>query len=371
MHKKRLCLLISTMGPGGMQRVMSVLANQFVADEETEVHLILYGISKEIFYPLKPEVIIHVPSFRFSNKKRFYNTIKTLFFVRRRIKALKPDSILSYGEYWNSFILISLLGFSFPVFISDRCQPDKSLGTFHNWLRKILYPRAKGIVAQTETAKSIYREMLKHPNIRVIGNPIQNPGFINEIEKENIVLTIGRLIPSKHHDLLIDIFLESYQPGWKLVIVGGDVAYENRMKVLTDKIRFLNAEDKVILAGNTKNVADYYQKSKIFAFASSSEGFPNVIGEAMAAGIPVVAFDCVAGPSDLIVNGVTGFLIPLYDKAEYVEKLTLLMCNEQLQIKMGDASMTVIRKFTAENISQKYYNFVMSESAIQHFRIKT
>lgn len=343
-----------------MQRVMSVLANQFVANEQSEVHLILYGISKEIFYPLNPEVIIHVPSFAFSNRKRLYHTIKTLFFVRSQVKALKPDSILSYGEYWNSFILISLFGLSFPVFVSDRCQPDKSLGPFHNWLRKILYPYAKGIVAQTETAKNIYREIVKHPNIRVIGNPIQNPGFNNNIEKDNIVLTVGRLIPSKHHDLLIDIFLESYQPGWKMVIVGGDVAYENRMEVLTRKIRSLNAEDKVILTGNIDNVADFYRRSKIFAFTSSSEGFPNVIGEAMVTGLPVVAFDCVAGPSDMIENGVTGYLIPLYDKGAFVEKLTMLMCNEQLQKKMGDASRSSILMFTAESISQKYYNFITS-----------
>jgi glycosyltransferase involved in cell wall biosynthesis len=360
MRKNRLCLLISTMGPGGMQRVMSVLTNQFISDGQSEVHLILYGISKEIFYPLNPEVIIHVPSFRFSNKKRLYHTIKTLFFVRRQIKALKPDSILSYGEYWNSFILISLHGLSFPIYISDRCQPDKSLGTLHNWLRKILYPRAMGIVAQTETAKDIYKEMVKHPNIRVIGNPILKPEFNNEIEKENIVLTVGRLIPSKHHDVLIDIFLESYQPGWKLVIVGGDVAYENRMEFLTGKIRSLNAEDKVIMTGNTNNVADYYRKSKIFAFTSSSEGFPNVIGEAMAAGLPVVAFDCVAGPSDMIDDGTNGFLIPLFDSKMFAEKLSLLMNNQQLSKQMGASAILSIRKFNPEAIGKKYYEFLFN-----------
>ncbi len=359
MNPKKLCLLISTLGPGGMQKAMSVLAHYFAGKEDVEVHLILYGISKDVFFKLPPNIRIHLPDFDFNNKRRLLSTIKTLSYLRKKVKQIGPDSVLSYGEYWNSFVLLSLFGLGFPVFISDRCQPDKSLGFLHDKLRKILYPGATGIITQTRVAQQIYMKMISHSNIGVIGNPIRISGLNEEVQaKENIVLSVGRLIPSKHHDLLIDIFLKVDLPGWKLVIVGGDIAYSDEMSVLKEKIRSGNVEDKVILTGNIDNVADYYKKSKIFAFTSSSEGFPNVIGEAMAAGLPVIAFDCVAGPSDLIEDGKNGFLIPLFDNDKFTEKLSELMQNEPMQTEMGEKSRQLIEKFSPDRIGIQYNEFL-------------
>lgn len=364
MKKKKLCLLISTMGPGGMQKAMSVLAGYFAGRQDVETHLVLYGISHEVFFKLPENIKLHTPEFVFDNKQRFLSTIKTLLFLRRKIRELNPATVLSYGEYWNSFVLISLFGLKVPVYVSDRCQPDKSLGTLHNFLRKVLYPKAAGIITQTSQAKDIYSGLVSNPNITVIGNPIQPLTFVKDFrEREKIVLTVGRLIASKHHDMLIDIFLSIHQPEWKLVIVGGDISYANRQKELQQKIDALNAGDRVILAGNVSNVRDYYLNSRIFAFTSSSEGFPNVIGEAMAAGLPIVAFDCIAGPSDMIEDGKNGFLIPLFDKQVFAEKLSVIMSDESLQLSMGKASEELIRKFVPDQIGLKYHTVLFSKDS--------
>jgi GalNAc-alpha-(1->4)-GalNAc-alpha-(1->3)-diNAcBac-PP-undecaprenol alpha-1,4-N-acetyl-D-galactosaminyltransferase len=346
---------------GGMERVMSELAGYFASNSDCEIHLVLYGISREIFYDIPDSVIVHKPAFEFNDNWRFVYTLKTLLFLRKKMKAIHPDSILSFGEYWNSLVLIALLCLKYPVYVSDRCQPDKSLGKIHDRLRKWLYPRATGIIAQTGKAKDIYNAQFLNNNIAVIGNPIREIPAKGNIEKENIVLSVGRLIRSKHHDKLIELFLKISNPDWKLIIVGYDHLKQKNSEKLKRIISDNSAEDRVILAGKQSDVESYYLKSKIFAFTSSSEGFPNVIGEAMSAGMPVIAFDCIAGPSDMIVDNENGYLIPLFDYDQFQTKLEKLMNNEELQIQMGDNAIESIKKFTITKVGDEVSRFILSD----------
>ncbi len=359
-NKSKICLIIPSLHAGGMERVMSELISQFSKKENIELHLVLYGIKREQFYKLPQNIIIHKPGFEFNNKFRFISTVKTIWAVRKIITKISPTTILSFGELWNSFVLIALLGKSYPVYLSDRCQPDKNLGKLHNFLRKKLYPKATGIIAQTEIAKSIYLNQFKHNNIKVIGNPIRIIDKKHNITKENIVLTIGRLITTKHHDELIKLFVKINNPNWKLVIVGDDAIKQNNMSKLRALSKQLNAENQIVLAGKQSDVDSYYLKSKIFAFTSSSEGFPNVIGEAQSAGLPVVAFDCIAGPADLIENNQNGYLIPLFDYVQFEEKLRHLMDNSTICESMGNYAQISVKQFEANSISEKFYNFILN-----------
>ncbi|HMO61158.1 MAG TPA: glycosyltransferase [Ferruginibacter sp.] len=357
---KKICLVIHSLQAGGMERVMSEIANYFSKKNHVKVHLVLYGKERDIFYNISPAISIHKPSFSFNERWRAVATVKTILFVRKEIKKIKPDTVLSMGEYWNSLVLLATMGLGIPVFVSDRSQPDKSLGRIHNLLRKKLYPFAKGVIAQTDKAKEIFTKQYRHENITVIGNPIKLFAESPSYERENIVLTVGRLINSKHHDMLIKMFAAINKPGWKLMIIGYDHLKQKNQQRLQQLIDKLNVNQSVELLGKKNNVEEYYFKSKIFAFTSSSEGFPNVIGEAMSAGLPVISFDCVAGPSEMIVNDETGCLIPLFDYKQFEEKLSLLMSDDLLREKMGARGRTAIQRFNAENIGEQFYNFILS-----------
>ena len=299
---------------------MSEILDEFSKDETLELHLILYGITREIFYKIPENVKIHLPDFEFNNNYRTFYTLKTLYFLRKTIRKINPKTILSFGELWNNLVLLASYGLKNPIFISDRCQPDKSLGKIHDFLRKILYPNAKGIIAQTQKAKDIYQKIYKNKNIQVIGNPIRTITPNHSIAKENVVLSVGRLINSKHHDELIKLFVKIKRSNWKLIIVGDDALNQSNKFKLQTLIEMLKVEESVILAGKQTDVESYYLKSKIFVLTSSSEGFPNVIGEAQSAGLPVVAFDCLAGPSDLIEDDMNGYLIPVFDYKNFQKK---------------------------------------------------
>lgn len=329
----KLLLVIPSLTSGGMERVMSELANNFSLYDNVEVHLLLYGRKKTIFYVLNNRVVVHYHNIQTQN--RVVYLLKLIIYIRKLIKRLKPNALLSFGEMYNSFILLTCIGIPLPIYISDRSQPGKSFGFLFDLLKLISYRRAAGVIAQTTISAMLLRKIINNVNCVVIGNPIKIPIENNYIcQRENIILSVGRLIPSKNFDQLIEICSQIDLQDWKLVIVGGNDESDT-YNDLQKKIKYYSMEEKIQLVGVQKDVSRFYYQSKIFAFTSSSEGFPNALGEAMACKLPVVAYDCVAGPADLI-NGNNGFLVPLNDKEKFKNALSYLMNNDSEREKMGD-----------------------------------
>ena len=314
----------------------------------------MYGLNRGIFYELPKSVSIHIPNFKFNKKYRFLYTLRTIYFLRKKIIDIHPDTMLSFGEYWNNLVIIATFGLKFPLFIADRSQPLRNLGKLQNFLRKILYPRATGLILQTQKAKKIYQDHFKKLSIYVIPNPIRDIIIKDDTIKENIVLMVGRLIKTKHQDRLIKMFSNINNSNWKLILVGDDSKKQKNKVLLLKLVKDLNLEGRVLLVGKRNDVDKFYSKSKIFAFTSSSEGFPNVLGEAMSAGLPVIAYDCIAGPSEIIEDGNNGYLIPMYDDLLFERKLTELMEDDNLRISMKKSGRESIKKFNKELISKKF-----------------
>lgn len=357
---KKISCIIHALGIGGMERVMSILLNDFAQRENVEVSLVLIGRNRNINYDLNKNIQIYKPQFEFENSKRHWLTIKTMFFIRDTIKKINPDSVLSFGEMWNNLTLLSLKGTNFPIYVSDRSQPNKNLGKLHNFLRNYLYPKAKGFIAQTTHAAEIAKRNNWNNHVTIIGNPIRNLDLPN-IEKQNIVLTVGRLISTKNVDRLIDVFSKINDDDWQLQIIGGNAKHLDLLSQYKTQVSKLDKSEQIHLLGQQKNVEHYLAKSKIFAFMSTSEGFPNALGEAMAAGCACIAYDCLAGPSDMIDDEVNGFLIPVGDHELFQEKLKLLMQDQDLREKFGKNAREKMKLFEADIIADKFYN-VLTEN---------
>jgi len=354
----KITCIIHSLSFGGMERVMANLINSFANREHVEVSLLLIGRFRNVEFQISDKINVYIPYFEYKPSSRLSSTLKTTHFIRKTIKEINPNTILSFGEFWNNLVLLSLKGLNYPVYISDRSQPNKNLGKIQNLLRDKLYPKAAGYIAQTEKARAIAHKNKWSKNTTTIGNPINQNINLTESEKENIILTVGRLIATKHIDELIEMFKEINDENWKLVIVGGNAKNLNLLEKYIQLVKELGLEDRVQLVGAKSNVADYYKRAKIFAFTSSSEGFPNVIGEAMSYGLPVIAYDCTAGPSDLINNEETGFLIEERDQKTYIEKLKKLMQDEELRNKQSSKALEKIKDFDAEKIAEQFFTFI-------------
>jgi len=355
---KKIACLIPYLQIGGSERVMSLLANEFANYADVEVHVIVYGREAPFQHALSEKVIVHRPEFKFDNRFRVLSTIRRLGFLRRSIKNGRYDALLSFGERWNNLVMLACLGLNVRVFLSDRASPELQLGWLQARLRSILYPRATGLLAQTNRARDMaMRRGLNH-RICVIPNPVVMQKLGPEHGRQNTILSVGRMIATRNYDHLIRIFASLNTDDWKLVIVGDDSQGQFHRSHLRSLVDSLGVSESVVFAGERSDVQSFYDRAKIFAFTSSTEGFPNAVAEALASGLPVVSYDCVAGPSDLIVNGENGYLVELFDERAFHNRLRELMVDEERRIQMSTKARDSVGRLSVEILASRILEFM-------------
>ncbi|NMC40778.1 MAG: glycosyltransferase family 4 protein, partial [Bacteroidales bacterium] len=90
-QKKKICLVIPSLHAGGMERVMSELANFMAAKDNVQLYLVLYGKNPSVFYNLPLNLQVHKPDYTFRESLRLWFTLRALFFLRQEIKHIQPD----------------------------------------------------------------------------------------------------------------------------------------------------------------------------------------------------------------------------------------------------------------------------------------
>ncbi|MDI9257702.1 glycosyltransferase [Flavobacterium sedimenticola] len=347
-----IALIIPSFTAGGAERVMATLANHFQNSNGVQVHLIILT-GGDLYYALDKDITVHQPTFDYKRFGRFTFTLKILFFLRQTLRLIKPQAALSFGGKYNAFVLLASIGLGINVFISERSRPGISYGRFLDAINPLVYKLASGIIAQTEKAQQYLFQKTKHPAITVIGNPIKTFD-LPSLPKKNVILNVGRFIPTKNQLLLVQYFNEVAFGDWELWFLGDGpmlnlVKEQAAQSPKASVIRFFE---------NQKDIEKFYQEAAVFAFTSVSEGFPNALGEAMGAGCACISFDCTAGPSDLIDHGENGFLIPLADDNLYRQKLLLLMQHQEVRQQFGVSAQAKIKQFASPAIATQYFNFM-------------
>lgn len=360
--QRKIVIGVHSLATGGMERVVSVLLDEFTKAGNFDLHLVLYGRKREIFYRLPEEVQVHSPDFAFDNYPRWLATLKTIKFIRRTLLSLHPDGIINFGEPWNNLVLAACLFTGLPLFVSDRGRPDKSLGVYQDVFRKLLYPRAKGVIVQTEFAKRYYRERMPTVSYTVIPNPIVLPEIAPAPRREPLILSVGRLIATKHHDRLIRIFHQRGDRNWRLAILGDDPLGGKVRENLEKLIIELGEQGNVDLPGTITDLSPWYRRASVFAFTSSSEGFPNALAEALSYGLPCISYNCSAGPEDLIESGKNGFLVDVFDDNQFSLVLNRLIADSRWREQIGHAAAESMHRFESRAIAQRFLELLLPSS---------
>ena len=170
---------------------------------------------------------------------------------------------------------------------------------------------------------------------------------LNMTKKENLNATNcnKEIFRYTQNDKSLDLRNDDNLTQWQLIIVGDGVL----KKELESKIKALNLQESVILKPFTKQIEKEYLSASIYAMSSHFEGFGMVLAEASSYGLPCIAFDVKTGPSDIIENEKSGFLVADNDLQGYADKLMLLMRDENLRFNFG----TKAKKLVSEKFSQK------------------
>ncbi len=340
--KKKIVFIIGSMGRGGAERVISILANEY-ADNGWDVQIITL-LDNSNDYILRESIkVINIIN---DKKSRIQNIPFWLIQLRRTFKQFNPDVIVSFVARINILTLISSLRFNKKIIISERNDP-KSDG--RSWLVKmatyLLYPLADSIVFQTNWAKSCFPKYVQKKG-KIIPNPVYIEVKATEI-KDNKIVAVGRLLEQKNHKLLINAFskvVEKY-PDYKLYIYG-----EGKLRrELINQVEKLSISDNVFMPGNVLNIHERISNAEMFVLPSDYEGLSNALLEAMMMGLPCISTDC-AGSNEVIKHEENGLLVPIKDVRYLSESIVRLIQDRELANKLGKNAMACSDKFKSKNV---------------------
>lgn len=361
MIKKKIAFLIPSLSPGGAERVVVSLANKFA--NKFEVFLVVLNKTETVYIVEKDVNLIYLQE-KYSPSNSLIEAIKSnVIYVKKIIKIAKNnqiDLLIGFTTSVNILTIISSRLLKKPNLISERNNPEVYVpNTFWRILRNFWYPSANGLIVQTELIKGFYQKTIQESKIKIIPNPIDEimlSARKDYSERENVILTVGRLDANKNQRLLIEAFANLKVDNWKLVIAGDGVLREEYKKLTAT----LGIADKVEFVGNVNNVSDYYNKAKIFVFTSNSEGFPNALLEAMSFGLPCISTDCPSGPSEIIKNSENGYLIEVNNRMQLEGQLTKLMNNPRLCKEFSDKALLSTDKFKIQEIYKHWEILILN-----------
>ncbi|MEP7254884.1 MAG: glycosyltransferase [Ferruginibacter sp.] len=309
----KLLISINTLQSGGAERVVSLLLGHLKND--FEIHLALY--SNIIDYSIPPEIkVLNLEQPLIQNKiTRF---LKLPYISWQLYKYCKKNRInisvaFLYRACYINALMKSVWRYKGQVIMCERTHQTTIQQSYSSVYRmfsrlmiKFSYKRANLVLANSHSIQAdlIENFKIKTP-VKVIYNPIdlnlikanakEEPGFIFDRDTFYFV-NVGGLRKEKNHLLLIQAFFILKNLPCKLLLVGGGT----EEKKIRQQVADLGLDDKIIFLGFENNPFKYVSRSNCFVLSSDVEGFPNVLLEALACGIPVISTDCSSGPRELL-----------------------------------------------------------------------
>ncbi len=357
--KIKIALVGYRLGIGGAEKVMANLSF-FFEKNGIEVHNII--VLDVVSYPFSGKL---VNLGLLKNKRNgLFNKLYRLVFLKKYLNENKFDYIIDF-RFRNKplqelliakFLYKSKTIFTVHSYLIDHYMPNSS------YLARFMYQKCYKIVSVTNKAQELIELKHRLHNVQTIYNPVNSDDiYTKSIETIAIdfdfIIGIGQMETTiKQFDKLIIAYADSILPNKNihLILLGDGV----QMKTLQSLVKQKNVENKVHFLGYQENPYKFLKRAKFFVLSSLNEGLPNVILEALACQTPVISFDCLSGPSELVLDKINGLLVENQNVQKLTYAMNLLVEDEKLYKLCKENALRSINQFSIENIGKQWLNLM-------------
>ncbi len=348
----KIVFVVPDMAGGGTEKVISLLANEYV-EKGISVDILLFA-GNQVAYKLDERIKVVFAG----EESRGNMTVraKRLLAMRRYFKVNKGCYIFSFSTYGTGFIVMSTIGMQRRMLVSERTDPRSCN---HKPYRNFFYRLADCLVFQTEDARNCFPESMRRKSF-VLPNPV-DPALPEPYQGERTkrIVSVGRLAPVKNHRMLIQAFHEFNRRygEYSLHLYGqGDLEKE-----LREQAKKAGLEEKVIFHGFCTEVKEEIRDSSMFVLSSDYEGISNAMVEALSMGIPVIATDCPIGGCRMYIrNEENGLLIPAGDTQALVKAMEKIAADGEFARRLSNRGTDTRTNCSAEKIAEELLHIARS-----------
>ena len=375
MKNRKILFHINSLGKGGAERVLTVLAGYFAQDGYRVSIVTLWRAENEY------EVPAGVKRVNLGDEKvsggRLALAVRRFTGLRGLIKKENPDIVISFCMKANFRSVFSMLGMRIPLLVSVRSDPQIDYAP-HKFLTKWMERKAAGCVFQTKDAQAFFGERLRKKS-RIIWNPIDEEYLPENRESAKgelagggadrqergggagdiCIITVGRITFEKNQLMLLKAFdrikdkftsarVRVYGEG-----IGGDA-----WKEMDAYIRQNGIAHRVEFMGSSSSLEKEIVNAALFVLPSNYEGMSNALMEAMVMGLPVIATDCPCGGcATLIKEGISGFLVPTGDDEALAEAMERVLSDKKLAEKLSENAGRLSEKVKPLKIYEEWRSY--------------
>ncbi|MGZ9734038.1 glycosyltransferase [Flavobacterium sp. GNP002] len=357
--KIKIALIGYRLSHGGAEKVMALLS-QFFEKKGIEIHNII--VLDEVSYSYSGK-LVNLGKMK-NGTNGLFNKWNRLVFLKRYLDENNFDFIIDFRfriKPIQELIIAKWLYRTKSIFmvhsyLIDHYMPNCS------FLTRFMYGDCYKLVSITNESKALIERKHHLKNVVRIYNPIDIDAIaeksveFNELPYDYII-GVGQMETNiKQFDKLIEAYSKSILPksNIHLVLLG-----EGERKIRLQKLaKQSNIDDKVHFLGYQNNPFKYIKKAKFFVLSSLNEGLPNVILESLACGTPVVAFDCLSGPSEMIQHQENGLLVENQNVDKLTEAMNLFIEDENLYRYCKQNAPQSVQSFSVLAIGQQWLNLM-------------
>ena len=355
---KRICFFSGDITrSGGTERVSTQLANLLSNEKNYDIcFMSLTEQNGKPFYSISHKINRFHLSERWINPGPGY--IPLIGKLRRFLKEHDIDIIIDIDIVLDVLSIPASKGLQTKVVSWEHFNCGFEQTVFYRKLISRLTAHSSDyIVTLTEDDKKCYGTMLgRTKNIQAIYNPVPVMHCDESIERNNWIVTTGRLTYQKGTEYLIEVAKEvlKQHPDWQWLLLG-----EGEDRPLYEKaIEENHLENQLILKGTVDNVEWYLNRSKLFVLTSRYEGFGMCLVEALQMHVPCISFDIQTGPSEIITDKKNGYLISPFDCHAMIKAINTLIENPELLNQMKDNTMLGFEKYQEKTIVNQWKQII-------------